>query len=197
MDDYSNKTQSLSKQHQQQQQEISQHHQSSVIPFTSFRNNISSSSSSISTNSLPTVPFNTSSIKHFFNKTLAKVAQTNLSDYTAEYAATFANTNNYNNSPANFQAIKTTVSYDGLVNGPTTEIDSSGVDGGGLTGISNGLAGYAAAADMAVTSLSNGSQHLETTTAFPSAQTVATFIVGNKNRATTIIVYPTGWCANK
>jgi len=43
---------------------------------------------------------------------------------------------------------------------------------------------------VAASVASTTAHHIETST-FP-AQTIATFIAGNKNRATTIIVYPTG-----
>ncbi|XP_037935993.1 uncharacterized protein LOC119669988 [Teleopsis dalmanni] len=84
-----------------------------------------------------------SSVKTFFNKTIAKVATTNLSDYTAQYS------------------LPPLISSDGAA---------------------------ATAADVAAT-LMPPTRHIASST-FPT-QTVATFIAGNKNRATTIIVYPT------
>ncbi|KAM7350099.1 uncharacterized protein ACRADG_008765 isoform 2-T13 [Cochliomyia hominivorax] len=153
-------------------------------------------------NSFPTIPFNGTSIKNFFNKTLANVTKTNLSDYTSQYSATFFNSSpdslsSYTSSSSSSSSFSSSSSsphnvasqvYDGL-------IAANPLDGMSGTGVSlnhtNGFDSYAAAADMAVASLSNSSHHLETTTAFPTAQTVATFIAGNKNRATTIIVYPT------
>ncbi|XP_037825102.1 putative GPI-anchored protein pfl2 isoform X2 [Lucilia sericata] len=175
-----------------------QHHQSALFSNTSFASSSSSSSSatahkaadiSTSTNSFPTIPFNTTSIKNFFNKTLAHVAKTNLSDYTAQYTSSFSNSAPDSASAAISHALDSQV-YDGLIGGKTSAGGGS-VSSGGVIEQANTFDGYAAAADMAVSSLSNGSHHLETTTAFPTAQTVATFIAGNKNRATTIIVYPT------
>ncbi|KNC23316.1 hypothetical protein FF38_02068 [Lucilia cuprina] len=170
-----------------------QHHQSALFSNTSSASSSSAATASkiadisTSTNSFPTIPFNTTSIKNFFNKTLAHVAKTNLSDYTAQYTSSFSN------SAPDSAAISHTLDsqvYDGLIGGKTSAGGGS-VSSSAAIEQGNTFDGYAAAADMAVSSLSNGSHHLETTTAFPTAQTVATFIAGNKNRATTIIVYPT------
>ncbi|XP_046812025.1 putative GPI-anchored protein pfl2, partial [Lucilia cuprina] len=171
-----------------------QHHQSALFSNTSSASSSSSAATaskiadiSTSTNSFPTIPFNSTSIKNFFNKTLAHVAKTNLSDYTAQYTSSFSN------SAPDSAAISHTLDsqvYDGLIGGKTS-VGGESVSSSAAIEQGNTFDGYAAAADMAVSSLSNGSHHLETTTAFPTAQTVATFIAGNKNRATTIIVYPT------
>ncbi|XP_075158901.1 uncharacterized protein LOC142232074 isoform X2 [Haematobia irritans] len=126
-------------------------------------------------------------LKAFLNKTLENVSKTNASDYTAQY---FSSASTTGASP-NLTSSRGT--YDDIVIGSIRN-SSSGIVGN----ITDGFGSYAtaaAAADMAVATLSNSSTHLETTTtaaaAFPTAQTVATFIAGNKNRATTIIVYPT------
>ena len=113
----------------------------------------------------------TARLKNFFHKTLAKAnfnSNSNASKTTASSSSSL---------PTAADVLATQV-YDGLI---TASI--AGEAGGN--------------ASMAVNSLTNTTtHHLETTTAaaaFPTAQTVATFIAaGNKNRATTIIVYPTG-----
>ncbi|XP_059222700.1 uncharacterized protein LOC106093386 isoform X2 [Stomoxys calcitrans] len=131
-------------------------------------------------------------LKAFLNKTLNNVSKTNVSDYTAQYFSSATG--------ASPQLPSSRSTYDDIFIG---SINNGGEGNGGFVGnITDGFGSYAtaaAAADMAVTTLSNsGVAHLETTTtaaaaaaAFPTAQTVATFIAGNKNRATTIIVYPT------
>lgn len=180
---------------QKQNLPLNQQQQQTKFLLNNTKNSASSDSLlSSSSNSLPTVPFNASSIKNFFNKTLANVAKTNLTDYTAQYTAASLNSSpdsldssSASSNRSNTHAIAAEL-YDGLMTGKSLGGDV-GIAG---TQQTNGFDTYAAAADMAVSTLSNGTQHLETTTAFPTAQTVATFIAGNKNRATTIIVYPTG-----
>lgn len=186
MDDDTNHTQSLATQQQKP-------YQSGFFLNSAPTKDISSSSSSISTNSFPTVPFNTTSIKNFFNKTLANVAKTNLSNYTAQYTTAFTKNSTLANTSSTFSSSNSHAIAAEVYGGLIGEKTPGGVSAsGGVAEQTNGFDTYAAAADMAVSSLSNGSHHLETTTAFPTAQTVATFIAGNKNRATTIIVYPTG-----
>ncbi|TMW49044.1 hypothetical protein DOY81_005870 [Sarcophaga bullata] len=114
----------------------------------------------------------TARLKNFFHKTLAKANFNN----NSSASITTALSSSSSSLPTAADVLATQV-YDGLI---TASI--AGEAGGGVS--------------MAVNSLTNTTtHHLETTTAaaaFPTAQTVATIIAaGNKNRATTIIVYPT------
>lgn len=116
----------------------------------------------------------TARLKNFFHKTLAKA---NFNSNPSAGITTASSSSSSLSLPTAADVLATQV-YDGLI---TASIAGESVGN----------------ASMAVNSLTNTTtHHLETTTAaaaFPTAQTVATFIAaGNKNRATTIIVYPTG-----
>lgn len=139
----------------------------------------------------------TQRLREFWNRTLANVSKTNVSDYTTQYFASPPVTRTANAGTATSSPQLPSSRGSGGGSGTYDDIVYGSIRNGvGFVGnISEGFDSYvtaAAAADMAITTLTNTTRHLETTTAFPTAQTVATFIAGNKNRATTIIVYPTG-----
>ncbi|XP_073828604.1 uncharacterized protein isoform X2 [Musca autumnalis] len=145
----------------------------------------------------------TQRLKAMLNKTLSSHKHNNTAanngDYSAQYfgSPVLASDDTPHVSPTQLETYADDEFVYGRIN-----------DGSGLVGNGSSFDSYAtavAAADMAVTTLTNGT-HLEAATttaattttaaaaaaAFPTAQTVATFIAaGNKNRATTIIVYPT------
>ncbi|XP_073828605.1 uncharacterized protein isoform X3 [Musca autumnalis] len=147
----------------------------------------------------------TQRLKAMLNKTLSSHKHNNTAanngDYSAQYfgSPVLASDDTPHVSPTQLETYADDEFVYGRIN-----------DGSGLVGNGSSFDSYAtavAAADMAVTTLTNGT-HLEAATttaattttaaaaaaAFPTAQTVATFIAaGNKNRATTIIVYPTDY----
>ncbi|XP_011296275.2 uncharacterized protein LOC101895294 isoform X1 [Musca domestica] len=198
-----------SKHQQRKQQQQQQQHNESAFVYSPADEAKQSSPTAVKANA--TMNATTQRLKAILNRTLTQVSSpysnnnnsninTSISDYTAQYfGSSVLASGSPQLSPPPLH-LSSPGSY-GSQDDDDDFVYGRINDGRGLVGnISEGFDSYATA--VATLAANGTANHLEATTAattaaaavsaFPTAtQTVATFMAGNKNRATTIIVYPT------
>ncbi|XP_058978489.1 uncharacterized protein LOC101895294 isoform X3 [Musca domestica] len=204
-----------SKHQQRKQQQQQQQHNESAFVYSPADEAKQSSPTAVKANA--TMNATTQRLKAILNRTLTQVSSpysnnnnsninTSISDYTAQYfGSSVLASGSPQLSPPPLH-LSSPGSY-GSQDDDDDFVYGRINDGRGLVGnISEGFDSYATA--VATLAANGTANHLEATTAattaaaavsaFPTAtQTVATFMAGNKNRATTIIVYPTDYRSSR